>query len=142
MQQAGRWRGERPEHQVRSDKPIIRASFVGRPTYSGLRTTADGGAGRRTMLDGEVSGGGYRLVRTNTATIRPASHESHSWRSSRRLPLVMRDDSGRYCGAGVRFFGRDFAATAGLGGTQFNAVPSLGSTMTGLTRGGALLLRD
>lgn len=45
-------------------------------------------------------------------------------------------------GVGKRFFGRDFASAAGLGGTPFNAVPSLGSMMAGLARGGALLLRD
>lgn len=45
-------------------------------------------------------------------------------------------------GVGKRFFGRDFVSAAGLGGTQFNAVPSLGSMMAGLARGGALLLRD
>ncbi|CAI8695275.1 Exported protein [Burkholderia sp. IT-111MI5] len=47
----------------------------------------------------------------------------------------------RYYGAGGRFFGRDFSLAGALGGTQFNAVPSLGRVMAGLARGGALLLR-
>ncbi|WP_322087911.1 hypothetical protein [Burkholderia sp. BCC1999] len=54
----------------------------------------------------------------------------------------MPHDSDRDYSVGTRFFGRDFVTAAGLGGTQFNAVPSLGSTIAGLARGGALLLRD
>ncbi|MBN3737036.1 MULTISPECIES: hypothetical protein [Burkholderia] len=56
--------------------------------------------------------------------------------------LAAPSDPDRDYGAGKRFFGRDFVSAAGLGGTQFNAVPSLGSMMAGLARGGGLLLRD
>jgi len=47
----------------------------------------------------------------------------------------------RYCGASERFFECDFVTERGLGGTQFNAVPSFGRIMACLARGGALLLR-
>ncbi|WP_185716547.1 hypothetical protein [Burkholderia anthina] len=46
-----------------------------------------------------------------------------------------------YCGAGGRFFARDFVTAGGLGGTQFNAVPSFGKVMAWLARAGALLRR-
>ncbi|MDF3103272.1 MULTISPECIES: hypothetical protein [Burkholderia cepacia complex] len=46
-----------------------------------------------------------------------------------------------YCGAGGRFFAGDFVTAGGLGGTQFNAVPSFGKVMAWLARGGALLRR-
>lgn len=60
MQQAGGWRGERRRAADRSDEPIIRASFVERPTYSGLAHALR--RGRRP-----VSGG---LLRSRRAFLR------------------------------------------------------------------------
>lgn len=60
MQQAGGWRGERRRAADRSDEPIIRASFVERPIYSGLAHALR--RGRRP-----VSGG---LLRSRRAFLR------------------------------------------------------------------------
>lgn len=50
-------------------------------------------------------------------------------------------DRARYCGGVVRFLGCNFVTDDCLGGTQFNAVPSLGNITGCLVRGGALLPR-
>jgi len=103
----------------RSDKPIIRASFAGPPTYSVLRAAT-----------------GTRVV-TDRDRLRPAPQQV-----ARQSPLLVQPRSRRYCADVGRFFCCVFVIEDSFGGTQFNAVPSLGNIGGCLVRGGALLPRD